>query len=84
MKNRECQHEIRRQAPQTCQRSICAGNKGGICRILKSSHFGDKAYPFFKTADQNAKECSAVMNRLITMNCHGLIDKYYGGDDDGC
>ena len=67
-----------------CARTSCTGNsKGGFCRILKSTYFGYKLCPFYKTAEQNEKEKKAVMDRLIAMGRQDLIDTYYGGKEGG-
>lgn len=89
MKNRERQHENKRLKKKVaCPHHRCAGNKEGFCRVLRSSNFGDKMCPFYKTIEQNEKERKAAMTRLITLERHDLIDKYYsgkkGGVDDGC
>jgi len=85
MRNRARQRENRKKKAVTkCHRSTCAGCKDGVCRILKSTHFGEKACPFFKTKEQNDKECAAVMARLIAQDRHDLIDLYYGGGSNGC
>ena len=88
MKNRERQRENRRQGKNiVCPRHCCAGNKEGFCRALRTSDFGNKTCPFFKTVEQNEKEKKAVMDRLIALDRQDLIDTYYGrrkgGVDDG-
>lgn len=85
MKNRERQRENRRlEKKLVCPHHRCAGNKEGFCRVLRSSNFGDKMCPFFKTTEQNEKEKRAVMAHLIAQDRHDLIDKYYRGAADGC
>lgn len=89
MKNRERQSENKRlEKKVVCPHYRCAGNKESYCRALRSSNFGDKMCPFFKTTEQNEKEKKAAMARLIALERQDLIDTYYGskkgGVDDGC
>lgn len=89
MKNRERQCENKQlEKKVVCPHHRCAANKDGFCRVLRSSNFGDKMCPFFKTTEQSEKEKKAAMARLIAMERHDLIDRYYGGKeggvDDGC
>ena len=89
MKNRVRQRENHRlEKKVVCPHHRCAANKDGFCRVLRSSNFGDKICPFFKTTEQNEKEKKAAMARLIALERHDLIDKYYGGMkggvQDGC
>ena len=89
MKNRERQRENRRlEKKVVCPHHRCAGNKEGFCRVLRSSNFGDKMCPFFKTTEQNGQEKKAVMDRLIANERYDLIETYYGvkkgGVNDGC
>ena len=80
MKNRERQRENRRLKKKVvCPHNHCASNKDGYCRALRTSDFGDKMCPFFKTTEQNEKEKAAVMARLIALKRYDLIDTYYGG-----
>lgn len=80
MKNRERQRENRRLKKKVvCPYNHCASNKDGYCRALRTSDFGDKMCPFFKTTEQNEKENKAVMARLIALKRYDLIDTYYGG-----
>lgn len=71
-----------------CELHYCAANKDSFCRVLSSNNFGDQMCPFFKTTEQNEKEKKAAMARLIALERHDLIDRYYGGKeggvDDGC
>lgn len=67
MKNRERQRENRRQGKNiVCPHHRCASNKEGFCRALRTSDFGNKTCPFFKTAEQNEKEKKGR---------HGSIDR---------
>lgn len=50
---------------------------------MRTSDFGNKTCPFFKTAEQNEKEKKAVMDRLIALDRQDLIDTYYGGKKGG-
>ena len=89
MKNRECQRENRRQGKKiVCPQHRCASNKEGFCRALRTSNFGSRMCPFFKTVEQNEKEKKAAIARLIALDRQDLIDTYYGGKkggvDDGC
>lgn len=93
MKNRERQRANRRlkrveEKMVKCDLHHCAANKDGFCRVLRSNNFGDKMCPFYKTTEQNEKEKKAAMARLIALERHDLIDKYYSGKkrgvDDGC
>lgn len=64
----------------------CFACKDGICRILKSTNFGDKACPFFKTQEQGDAEKARVMERLIAEGRNDLIELYYpklGGMSNG-
>lgn len=80
MKNRERQRENRRRGKNiVCPHHRCAANKEGFCRALRTSNFGGKMCPFFKTTEQNEKENKAVMARLIALERYDLIDTYYGG-----
>ena len=84
MKNRERQRENRRlEKKVVCPHHRCAGNKESFCRVLRSSNFGDKMCPFFKTTEQNEKEKKAAMARLIALELQDLIDNYYGGKKGG-
>ena len=88
MKKRERQRENRRQGKNiVCPHHRCASNKEGFCRALRTSDFGNKSCPFFKTAEQNEKEKKGVIDRLIALDRQDLIDTYYGrkkgGVDDG-
>ena len=84
MKNRERQRENRRLEKKiVCPQHHCAGNKEGFCYVLRTSNFGSKTCPFFKTAEQNKKEKKAVMDRLFALNRQDLIDTYYGGKKGG-
>lgn len=84
MKSRERQRENRRSEKKvTCPQLRCAGNKEGFCRVLRTSDFGNKICPFFKTVEQNEKEKKAAMDRLIALNRQELIDTYYGGRKGG-
>lgn len=84
MKNRERQRENKRlEKKVVCPHYRCAGNKEGFCRVLRSSNFGDKMCPFFKTTEQNEKEKKAAMARLIALERQDLIDTYYGGKKGG-
>ena len=84
MKNRERQRENKRlEKKVVCPHHRCAGKKEGFCRVLRSSNFGDKMCPFFKTTEQNEKEKKAAMARLIALERQDLIDTYYGGKKGG-
>ena len=84
MRNRERQRENKLlEKKVVCPHHRCAGNKEGFCRVLRTSNFGDKMCPFFKTNEQNEKEKKAVMARLIALDRQDLIDTYYGGKKGG-
>lgn len=84
MKNGERQRENKRlEMKVACPHYRCAGNKEGFCRVLRSSNFGDKMCPFYKTTEQNEKEKKAAMARLIALDRQDLIDTYYGGKEGG-
>lgn len=93
MKNRERQRTNRRSKHSEeiivkCDLHHCVANKNGNCRILRSKDFGDRACPFFKTAEQNEQEKKAAIARLNTMSPQYVIDTYTnskkGGADNGC
>ena len=84
MKNRKRQRENKRlEKKVVCPHHRCAGNKEGYCRALRTSNFGDKMCPFFKTTGRNEKEKKSAMVRLITLERHDLIDKYHSGKKGG-
>lgn len=77
-----------KKIPPRCNHAPgCFANKDGYCRILKSSNFGDKACPFYKTQEQGDAEKARAMERLIEEGRHDLIELYYpnmGGLANGC
>ena len=67
-----------------CPRKSCAGNRSGVCLILKTNNFGDKDCPFFKTKEQVAEENRRIKTKLIFEERYDILDRYYGGVTDGC
>ena len=67
MRNRERQRENKRlEKKVVCPHHRCAGNKEGFCRVLRTSNFGDKMCPFFKTNEQNEKEKKKRLSWLVS------------------
>lgn len=58
----------------------CFACSDGRCRILKSTSFGDKPCPFYKTQEQADSENARAMERLVAEGRYDLIEKYYRED----
>lgn len=61
-----------------CEDTNCFGNKDGACAILVAEAKRGKICKFKKTAEQNAAQCAACIERLKRLGKYDLLLKYHG------